>query len=56
MASKQLTQLTDEEIKTLVDRSKAAKDFAHAPYSKFPVGAALLAKDGRIFTGESSLK
>ena len=24
---------------------------AHAPYSSFPVGAALQAKDGRIFTG-----
>jgi cytidine deaminase len=27
------------------------RDFAHAPYSKFHVGAALLAADGRIFTG-----
>jgi cytidine deaminase len=24
---------------------------AHAPYSKFPVGAALLTKSGKIFTG-----
>ena len=53
MASKQLTPLTDEEIKTLIDKSRSAKGFAHAPYSNFPVGAALLAKDGRIFTGES---
>eukprot|EP01032_Pedospumella_encystans_P031548 gene31548-35614_t len=25
--------------------------FAHAPYSKFPVGAAIRADDGRIYTG-----
>ena len=25
--------------------------FAHAPYSKFPVGAAIRAEDGRIYTG-----
>ena len=33
---------------------KAAEDalrFAYTPYSRFKVGAALLSKDGRIFTG-----
>jgi cytidine deaminase len=29
----------------------AAKEFAHAPYSKFHVGAAILTKDGQIITG-----
>lgn len=29
----------------------AVRDHAHAPYSKFHVGAALVAQDGRIFTG-----
>lgn len=28
-----------------------SRDHAHAPYSKFPVGAALLAADGRVFSG-----
>ncbi|MGH9764015.1 MAG: cytidine deaminase [Blastocatellia bacterium] len=28
-----------------------ARNSAHAPYSRFQVGAALLASDGRIFTG-----
>ena len=31
--------------------AKEAADFAYAPYSKFRVGAALLADDGTIFTG-----
>ena len=35
----------------LVAAAWSARDFAHAPYSKFHVGAALLAADGRIFTG-----
>ena len=51
MAS-ELAPLTEEEIKSLITKSKAAKEFAHAPYSKFQVGAALLSKDGRIFTGK----
>ena len=29
----------------------AAREMAYAPYSNFQVGAALLAKDGRIFLG-----
>ena len=53
MASTELTALTDEEIKSLVAKSKAAKEYAHAPYSKFQVGAAILASDGRTFTGKS---
>lgn len=35
----------------LVARAKEAMKNAYAPYSKFQVGAALLAKDGRVFTG-----
>ncbi|MGB3832895.1 MAG: cytidine deaminase [Mesorhizobium sp.] len=31
--------------------AKAAMAKAHAPYSKFPVGAALRTEDGRVFTG-----
>ena len=35
----------------LVQRAVAARERAYAPYSGFAVGAALLAADGRIFTG-----
>jgi cytidine deaminase len=35
----------------LVMEAREAKINAHAPYSKFRVGSALLAKSGKIFTG-----
>jgi cytidine deaminase len=35
----------------LLTHARAARQQAYAPYSGFPVGAALLAADGRIFTG-----
>ncbi|MCR4391699.1 MAG: cytidine deaminase [Candidatus Acetothermia bacterium] len=41
--------MTDE--KELVRLAVEARKRAYAPYSKFPVGAALLAADGRVFTG-----
>ena len=37
--------------KELVALAKEAMKHAYAPYSKFQVGAALLAKDGRVFKG-----
>jgi cytidine deaminase len=36
---------------SLVAAAKAAREHAFAPYSKFQVGAALLADDGSIVTG-----
>lgn len=36
---------------TLVADARSARDTAYAPYSRFPVGAALLTKDGRRFNG-----
>ena len=40
--------LTDKE---LVKKAIEAKNNAYVPYSKFPVGAALLTKEGRVYTG-----
>jgi cytidine deaminase len=36
---------------SLVEAAWLARDQAYAPYSSFHVGAALLASDGRIFSG-----
>ena len=43
--------LDDGLIHTLLQSAKSARDAAYAPYSNFKVGAAVLAGDGRIFTG-----
>ncbi len=37
--------------KMLLTRAMEAREFSYSPFSKFKVGAALLAADGRIFTG-----
>jgi cytidine deaminase len=37
--------------KDLALEAKKAKKRAHAPYSRFRVGAALLTKDGKVYTG-----
>lgn len=35
----------------LYDKAVEAMAYAYAPYSKFKVGAAVLTKEGRVFTG-----
>ena len=37
--------------KELIRRALAAREKAYTPYSHFKVGAALLAKNGRVYTG-----
>lgn len=39
------------EFASLLDAALTAQSHAHAPYSKFAVGAAVLTGDGRIFGG-----
>ncbi len=43
--------MNGQERTELVARALAARLHAYAPYSKYPVGAAVLATSGRIYTG-----
>jgi len=43
--------LTKQEKRSLIDLANIARQRAYAPYSNYPVGAALRTKTGRIFTG-----
>ncbi|MCK4908946.1 MAG: cytidine deaminase [Planctomycetes bacterium] len=43
--------MTDKEL--LIKKARQAGKQAYAPYSRFRVGAALLTKSGRIFTGSN---
>jgi cytidine deaminase len=35
----------------LFEAARAAMQHAHAPYSKFPVGAAILSESGKVYSG-----
>ena len=43
--------LNDELKETLVQTAIAVRQWVYAPYSNYPVGAALLSKSGRIYDG-----
>lgn len=43
--------LTDEMQQELIRLAKEVRQWAYAPYSNYPVGAAVLAESGRIYTG-----
>ena len=43
--------ITNELKIQLFDKAKTMLNFSYAPYSRFHVGAALLTKDGKIYTG-----
>jgi cytidine deaminase len=44
-------KLTDKERQALIDLAVEARRRAYAPYSHYPVGAALRTKSGKVFTG-----
>jgi len=43
--------LSNEERQALINLANEARKLAYAPYSHYPVGAALRTKAGRIYTG-----
>ena len=43
--------VTEEQREALLEAACAARKAAYAPYSNYAVGAAILAADGRIFSG-----
>ena len=44
-------KLTNEERQALINLANEARKLAYAPYSNYPVGAALRTKTGRLYTG-----
>ena len=46
-----MTEKLTEAEQVIVDAAMGAREHAHAPYSNFKVGAALLTEDGNVHTG-----
>lgn len=46
-----VSKLTDEQVQTLMNAAQQSIQHAYKPYSEYPVGAAVMADDGRIFSG-----
>ena len=46
-----MSELSQETVERLVIAASAARENAHAPYSNFTVGAAVLGADGRVHVG-----
>lgn len=43
--------MNDKKTTTLIRAARRAWKWSYAPYSRFPVGAAVLGKNGRIYSG-----
>lgn len=46
-----MSTLSESAAKSLLEEAKKAQDKAYAPYSKYKVGAAILASSGKIYIG-----
>ena len=46
-----MNMLNQTERQTLIDLANEARKYSYAPYSHYPVGAALRTKTGRVHTG-----
>lgn len=46
-----MQEMTREKARRLIEAASAQLKYSYAPYSDFRVGAALLARDGRVYTG-----
>jgi cytidine deaminase len=46
-----LPSVSEHDLARLVDAARAVRQHAHAPYSRFTVGAALLDEQGRVHAG-----
>ena len=45
-----MTSKASQEEQRLIDAAKQARDNAHAPYSNFKVGAAILTRNGNVYS------
>jgi cytidine deaminase len=48
---KKIMTLTKQEKQSLIELANMARQRAYAPYSNYPVGAALRTRSGRLYTG-----
>lgn len=51
MEKEKLIEKIEDRLPELIEKAIDMRNYSYAPYSKFRVGAALLAKDGKIFGG-----
>ncbi len=51
MEKEKLIEKIEDRLPELIEKAIDMRNYSYAPYSNFRVGAALLAKDGKIFGG-----